>query len=117
MAKYTIDFDYFDIENRALFGSMSFYFETTIESSIWCSSAKEMQQSFETAFNSGEIGAEIENPEIHNVCEVVDDFGMIDSAIISNIVLLQNHRHLESEIRQKVLDRYPQTEIKVWYRN
>ena len=116
MAKFTIDMDYFDIESGEILGDMCFYFETTIEESIWRNSAKEMQESFIEGFNGGDIGSEIENPEIHNVCEVVDEFGMIDFPKISNIVLLQNQRDLENQIRQMVSQKYPQSEIKVWYR-
>lgn len=116
MAKFTIDLDYFDIESKSLVGDMCFFFETSLENSIWCESAKEMQQSFEDGFNGGDIGNEIENPEIHNVCEVVDEFGIIDYPKISNIVLLQNQRDLENQIRQMVSQKYPQSEIKVWYK-
>lgn len=116
MANFTIDLNYFDIETKSLIGDMCFYFNTTLDKNLWCDSANEMQQSFESGFNGGFIGEELENPEIHCVCEVVDEFGMIDDPLISNIVLLQNQRYLENEIKELVSQRYPHTEIKVWYK-
>ena len=116
MANFTIDLNYFDIETKSLIGDMGFYFNTTLDENMWCNSANEMQQSFENGFNGGFIGEGLENPEIHCVCEVVDEFGMIDDPLISNIVLLQNQRNLENEIRESVSQRYPHTGIKVWYK-
>ena len=116
MAKFAIDLNYFDIETKSLIGDMGFYFQTTLDENLWCDSANEMQKNFENGFNGGFIGEEIENPEIHCVCEVIDEFGMIDDPLISNIVLLQDQRDLENEIKELVSQRYPNTEIKMWYK-
>lgn len=116
MAKYTIDLNYYDTEEKCLRGDMCFYFQTTVDDNVWCDSAKEMQEGFEAGFKGGDIGNEIEFPELHNVCEVVDEHGMIDDPKICNIVMLRSQIIYEDEIRKAIAQRYPNAEIKVWYK-
>lgn len=112
---FTIDLDYYDLEDKKLIGDMCFYFETTLSEDIWRNSAEEMQSVFTEGFNSGYIGEDLENPEIHIVTGINDE-GEMGDAVICNIVMLQNHRELESEIRNVVSERFPNAEIKVWYK-
>ena len=118
MVRYTVDLLYYDAENNSLRGDMFFYFENTLNPDLWAKSANEMQESFISGFNSGCIGEDLDEPEIHNICKVAGDDGIVeDDAVISNIVLLPEQRKFENVISKALQSRYPNTTIHIWYKN